>query len=199
MTQTRNQTHIFLLSGILFTALAGSALHFLFDWSGRFLPAALISPVNESVWEHLKLLFFPFLLFSALEALIRHPAPAFYTARTCGLLAGLAAIPALFYTWTGITGNHALWIDILIFLFSVVLAFSLSHFLEKRIHPGRGAFFLSLLPLALFILLFFLLTFFPPALPLFQDPLTGGYGIMAVRTGTEAVHTSYFFCFPVIS
>ncbi len=44
MTQTRNQTRIFLLSGILFTALAGSALHFLFDWSGRFLPVALISP-----------------------------------------------------------------------------------------------------------------------------------------------------------
>lgn len=179
MTQTKNNAPFFLFFGILFTAAAGSALHFLFDWSGRLIPAALIAPVNESVWEHLKLLFFPFLLFSALEALLRRPGPAFYTAAACGVLAGLASIPVLFYTFTGVTGNHALWADILIFLVSVVLTFFLRSFLEKRIRPGRTALFLSLFVPILLVLLFSLLTFFPPALPLFQDPLTGGYGIMA--------------------
>lgn len=191
MTHTADRTHIFLISGVLFTVLAGAALHFLFEWSGRLIPTALIAPVNESVWEHLKLLFFPILLFSALEALIRRPGPAFYAARTCGVLAGLAAIPVLFYTGTGITGIHALWADLLLFLVSVILAFSLSHVLEAKIRPGRTALLLSLSALILLVLLFFLLTFFPPALPLFQDPLTGGFGIME-KTAEAASYMETF-------
>lgn len=179
MIQKKYEKRVFLLSGILFTISAGTALHFLFDWSGRLILAALIAPVNESVWEHLKLLFFPFLLFSALEALIRRPGPAFYAAGTCGILAGPASIPVLFYTFTGVTGIHALWADILIFLISVVLTFFLRFSLEKRIRPGRTTLFLSFSVLILLVLLFFLLTFFPPALPLFQDPMTGGYGMIA--------------------
>ena len=135
MIQKKYEKRVFLLSGILFTISAGTALHFLFDWSGRLILAALIAPVNESVWEHLKLLFFPFLLFSALEALIRRPGPAFYAAGTCGILAGLASIPVLFYTFTGVTGIHALWADILIFLISVVLTFFLRFSLEKESGP----------------------------------------------------------------
>ena len=183
MIQKKYEKRVFLLSGILFTISAGTALHFLFDWSGRLILAALIAPVNESVWEHLKLLFFPFLLFSALEALIRRPGPAFYAAGTCGILAGLASIPVLFYTFTGVTGIHALWADILIFLISVVLTFFLRFSLEKRIRPGRTALFLSLSVLILLVLLFFLLTFFPPALPLFQDPMTGGYAPSRISFG----------------
>lgn len=178
MIQKKYEKRVFLLSGILFTISAGTALHFLFDWSGRLILAALIAPVNESVWEHLKLLFFPFLLFSALEALIRRPGPAFYAAGTFGILAGLA-IPVLFYTFTGVTGIHALWADILIFLISVVLTFSLRFSLEKRIRSSRTALFLSFSVQILLVLLFFLLTFLPPALPLFQDPMTGGYGMIA--------------------
>ena len=44
----------------LLTALAGTALHFAYDWCLSPL-VGLFAPVNESVWEHLKLLFWPFL------------------------------------------------------------------------------------------------------------------------------------------
>ncbi len=43
----------------------GSLLHFVYRWSGKKLFAGFVSPVNESTWEHLKLLFFPSLLFGA--------------------------------------------------------------------------------------------------------------------------------------
>ena len=43
------------------TALIGTGLHFLYDWM-PFQLVGMIAPVNESVWEHLKLLFWPFLL-----------------------------------------------------------------------------------------------------------------------------------------
>lgn len=42
------------------TTLVGIALHFLYDlWPNPLF--AIIAPINESVWEHLKLLFWPFL------------------------------------------------------------------------------------------------------------------------------------------
>ena len=49
-----------LLVAFILTTLAGVALHFLYD----FFPNpvfALISPVNESIWEHLKLIYWPYL------------------------------------------------------------------------------------------------------------------------------------------
>ena len=40
--------------------LAGCVLHFLYGWWPNAL-TALFSPVNESLWEHVKLVFWPFL------------------------------------------------------------------------------------------------------------------------------------------
>ena len=57
-------------AGFLFVAAAGSLLHFLYEYSGQNPLAACISPVNESTWEHLKLLFFPYLVFLFVERLL---------------------------------------------------------------------------------------------------------------------------------
>ena len=46
-------------AGFLFTAAVGALLHFTYDWSGGTVLAAAFSAVNESTWEHMKLLFFP--------------------------------------------------------------------------------------------------------------------------------------------
>ena len=45
--------------GYLFTAAAGTLFHFVYDWTGQGAVAALFFPVNESTWEHMKLVFFP--------------------------------------------------------------------------------------------------------------------------------------------
>ena len=41
------------LAGFLFTGLAGTLLHFVYDWSGDSLWTAAFSAVNESTWEHM--------------------------------------------------------------------------------------------------------------------------------------------------
>jgi len=47
---------------IFFGAVAlGVVLHFLYNWFPNPM-IALISPVRESIWEHLKILYFPLLL-----------------------------------------------------------------------------------------------------------------------------------------
>ena len=45
----------------LLVIFLGCINHFVYDWSHGLALAALFCPVSESTWEHLKLLFFPFL------------------------------------------------------------------------------------------------------------------------------------------
>jgi small-conductance mechanosensitive channel len=186
------------LAGILFTSLAGSLLHFVFGWSKGHPLAALVAPVNESVWEHLKLLFFPVLAFTAWEwARRKEEAKRLLPARLLGLLAGLIFIPLAFYAYTCLLGIHLLWADLVIFFLAVILTFLVGFLLESKghfaetsghaaPHPARtaGGRFLShpafshTLKTVLFclILLFILFTFRPPRLPLFRDPASGTYG-----------------------
>ena len=53
----------FTVIGILFVSVAGTLLHFVYDWSGQNPLVGFFAPVNESTWEHMKLLFFPMLLY----------------------------------------------------------------------------------------------------------------------------------------
>ena len=82
---------------------------------------AAVAAVNESTWEHMKLLAVPWILWSGLEALgLRGSKRPVLLPRAAGLLAGLAAIPVLFYTYTGVVGRHFLWADITVFVLSVL-------------------------------------------------------------------------------
>ena len=94
-------------AGAVFTAAAGTALHFLYDWSGGASLAAAFSAVNESTWEHMKLLFFPLFLFTAVQAVcMGRGYPNFLAVRGLSALVGTALIPVLFYTYTGVLGFH---------------------------------------------------------------------------------------------
>ena len=93
------------LSRFLFISVLGVLLHFTYEWSGDNPIVALFSAVNESTWEHLKLLFFPMLLLTIIELLFteKRQLPSNYLfARTIGILSGMAFIVIAFYTLTGV-------------------------------------------------------------------------------------------------
>ena len=53
--------------GLLWTLAAGNLLHFVYQWTGERTVAGLFAAVNESTWEHMKLLAVPWVLFSLVE------------------------------------------------------------------------------------------------------------------------------------
>ena len=106
--------------GLLWTLAAGNLLHFVYDWTGQSVAAGLFSAVNESTWEHMKLLAVPWILFSLAEYIaVRSGGVA--APRAAGLLVGLAAIPLLFYGYQGVVGRDSMIVDILIFQVAVLL------------------------------------------------------------------------------
>ncbi len=167
------------LAGFLFTGSSGAVLHFLYDWSGKNGLIAAFSAVNESTWEHMKLLFFPMLLFSLVEYLfLGERTPNFWFTKAVGTLAGLTLIPALFYTWNGVFGPSPDWVNIGIFFVAAAAVYALECRLF-RLGKGRGKLLqgASLFLLLALALVFILWTFAPPDLPLFRDPVTGVYGM----------------------
>ena len=56
------------LMGFAVTSLFGTILHFLYDWLSESKWAAPFSGVNESTWEHMKLLYWPLLLFAIFQS-----------------------------------------------------------------------------------------------------------------------------------
>lgn len=165
------------LIGFLFVLIFGSILHFVYGWSGKSPSVALIAPVNESIWEHLKLLFVPGLLYGIVEYFaVGRKIGGFVFTKFVAMLLGLAAIVILFYTYTGIVGTHFLWADIGTFIIGSAVAFA---FTVKKMPLSSDA-RTDLIGLFLFfvlIVVFILFTFFPPHLALFLDPVTHTYGI----------------------
>ena len=167
------------LGGFLFVCAAGTALHFLYQWSGESVAAAPFAAVNESVWEHMKLLFWPMLLWAGAErAVLGGYSRGFWPAKALGILLGLALIPALYYTYTGALGVSVMWVDIAIFFVAAAAAFLAETRMLARDWRCRGGTRASALVLLLLLSAAFVFrTFVPPRFPLFRDPVTGFYGL----------------------
>ena len=165
------------LIGFAFTGAVGTLLHFVYEWTGGNPLIAAFCAVNESTWEHMKLLAVPWILFSLVEYIVLRSG-GIAGPRAVGLLVGLAAIPLLFYGYKGIVGQGNMIVDILIFQVSVLLSFWVSWSLQKRRRlSGAGWTVLGLLVLLGVWALFLLFTFRAPDLAVFVDPLTGMRGI----------------------
>jgi len=165
--------------GILFIALAGSLLHFTFELSGGWRPMAVISAVNESVWEHLKIGFWPALVWAVIEFFaFGRRSRNFIFAKGISLLTIPVVIVGLFYGYTWIFKTDSLIIDILIFIISIVVAQIISYrinILQKRRLSGN---MIGAVLIIAGIISFSLMSYYPPKCPLFRDGVTGGYGII---------------------
>lgn len=150
----------------LLTALAGSALHFAYDLCPSPL-VGLFCPVSESVWEHLKLLYWPFL--AAAFVLARGADDA--RGRWCGLLVGLLAAPLLllgaYYPLRYGFGVHGLWLDLLLYVLAMGAGFLLAYRLQRRALPGWlcGPLVIAAGVYGAALALF---SFAPPDLPIFR-------------------------------
>ena len=164
-------------SGFALTTFGGTILHFLYNWTGGSILVSPFSGVNESTWEHMKLLFWPLALFALVQRLFSKDQKNYWCVKLVGILLGLVMIPVLFYTYNGVFDQSSDWINIAIFYFSaaMVFLFEWSAFKKDPLQCRYPR--LAITVICLIGVLFVAFTFAPPKIPLFQDPLTGTYGI----------------------
>ena len=173
----KKQIWLWQLVGFAVVSLFGTLLHFLYGWLGDSAWIAPFSGVNESTFEHMKLLFWPSFGFAAVQSLRFRDRRDFWCIKLRGILLGLVLIPVIFYTYNGVIGSSPDWINIAIFFISAAAAFLYETMLFERSalpcsHPT-----LPIIILLFIGALFIIFTFATPILPFFRDPLTGSYGI----------------------
>ena len=154
--------------GIVFVLILGTLSHFFYQWSGNQFIVGLFSPVNESVWEHMKLIFFPMLLYLFVIIPVLNPdscrlLPGYFT----GMLVGTLLIPILFYAYTHVLGYNLPVFDITIFIFSTVLAFFIAFHSGLSCRVQKSGLILFIIVLIL-VICFMVFSYQPPDLMLFK-------------------------------
>jgi hypothetical protein len=176
----RRRVLFFELAGIVFIIILGSILHFTFEWSGSQAVVGVFSAVNESVWEHLKLGFWPAIVFALIEfKYLKKATSNFLFAKTIGIYLIPIIIMVIFYSYTAVLGESLLVIDILSFVIAVIVGQLVSYRLLIGKTLQYNLDMVSLIALILLGFAFVLFTFYPPQFPMFQDPITGEYGIVS--------------------
>lgn len=168
----RNKTLcISTLIGVILVSIVGTLFHFVYNWSNNNFIVGVFAPVNESTWEHMKLLYFPLLLYFIAEfSFLYKDYNKLVCADFVGILTGTLLVPVLFYTYTGLLGFHTFFFDILTFIFSVLGGFFVRF--RSLLMPchRRNCFFYFLFVLILGIC-FIIFTYYPPDIALFNPPI----------------------------
>lgn len=164
--------------GFIFTAVAGTLLHFLFDWSDSNVVVAVFSAVNESIWEHLKLLFYPMLLFGVFAYFFwGREVDSFWCIKLIGSLLGFFLIVTVYYTYTGALGVKADWFNIALFFMAAGVSYWVETKLFQREFQCKIGKSWAVFLIFMLIMMFTFFTFSPPHFPLFADPMAGTYGL----------------------
>ena len=163
--------------GFAVTSLFGTILHFLYDWLGEAVWVAPFSGVNESTWEHMKLMFWPMFIYAVMQSFFFKHRSDFWCIKLRGILLGQLLIPIIFYTYNGVIGKSPDWLNIAIFFVTaaIVYLYEAQKF-KKPSTPCKAAKF-AVVILCGVAILFAVFTFITPELGIFKDPTTGMYGI----------------------
>ncbi len=138
----------------------------------------MFGSVNESVWEHIKILTFPFLVWSVIILASAKPYfKQFVASKVIGLyFIGVGEI-VFFYTYTFIAGTHILWVDISSTFIFIALGYLISYKIYTSNVCLKKYYHLILAFLFLYLCMFFWFTVSPPNFELFKDPNTLNYGL----------------------
>lgn len=160
---------LFCSVGILF--LLCSFFHFLYQLSNECMFIAMIAPINESIFEHTKMIPIPLIgwwltMLYIYREKIRHS--SWLTSALLSLIVSIGMMVSLYYLYTGMFGIESLIIDIFILFIALFtgqwLGFHYYHYNGKAY--GR----LAVAGMIIFLLILTVLTFFPIDIPFFIDP-----------------------------
>ena len=171
------------VGGFFFIGLVGAALHFTYelsDFSSNVV--AYFSAVNESTWEHLKMVFFPGLVFALVEyTYVRDQVNNYVVAKTASLFVMPLVIFVGWYIYAPAVGRSIYPVDLALFYLAVFIGQFVSYKLLTRPPLEKK---LNNYAMGLFIVMFMVFstfTFYPPRIFLFENfdlKNTGQYGIL---------------------
>ncbi len=169
-----------IIKGIPALFIIGSFLHFAYEFSGNLLWVGAFAPVNESIWEHLKLAMIPMVLWFGIYYVVKSKRyninkNKWYSANLASLVIYMLFSVSFYYTYTEAFGFKSLFMDILDFFLSIMAGQFTALKIYKKSRTARAS--ISILLIGLLVFTFVIFTFYPPHIPLFMDMNKLKYGI----------------------
>ena len=166
----------FQILSVIFVWIVGTLLHFTHDWFPNSVVYTVISAVNESTWEHLKLLFFPMLISTIIGFSYKGKViPNYLCAKVLGIILAMSFVVIFFYTYVGIIGTNFAIVDIGSFFIAVGLGQYVAY--QKMQSTSSCSNVIPIIILLVLCSCFLIFTFFPLHIALFEDPIIGSFGI----------------------
>jgi hypothetical protein len=166
--------------GVPVIVVSGTLLHFAFDRCGRHALVGVFAPVNESVWEHLKMAYWPTVAYALLRWVITDDVPADYFMVNAAAVYTMGLVMLGLYLVTSAAPwrpslKASLVTDGLIFVAAVAIGQLVGHVVHfsngwAGTAVGVAAFALPAVGLAV-------TTFWPPRRELFRDQQDHTFGI----------------------
>ena len=162
--------------------LIGALFHFIFEFTGDLIILAPFFPVNESIYEHLKLTFYPILLWQLIGYLflknrIKIIFENWVVSNAISIITSSFLTVFLYYSAVGAFNIHSTIADISFYFISIVFGQALGLHVYNKCKHNRNLLFLSIIIILFMFIFFTIFTFIPPKLPLFMESSTGLYGI----------------------
>jgi len=182
LLDSKDAAQNWILLGIPVLLIVGSLMHFVYEWSGNLTVVGIFAPINESVWEHLKMTFWPMLFWWVIGYYIlskRNNISALQWFVSCAAAEVLCplVIVCFYYTYTGALGIESIILDIFSLFLGIAVAQLLALHVYKYSKLTPRCLYYAIVVLILLAVAFAVFTFNPPQLPLFKDSSTGKYGI----------------------
>ncbi len=155
---------------IIFLFLLSFLWHFMYDWFPSVL-TSIFFPVNESIWEHMKIIFYCLFIGSVLEKKGNN----YYLNILVKPLVGVLFYLIIFIPLYLIFGE-SMFISISLMLFTYIIMELLGIKISKQEELNIKA--LPIIIIILISILFSILTFYPLHNFLFFDSVKLGYGIL---------------------
>lgn len=158
-------------------SILGTLLHFTYETSNENVIVGIFSAVNESVWEHLKLIVIPMLIVSIYEYKFLKDNNNFFFSMLIRILVGMGSIVLIYNLGNLVFGRNIDIINISSYYISIFIAQIIWYILMLKISIAQIINNISLVIMWVIILLFVVFTFIPPRIELFKDNTNNTYGI----------------------
>lgn len=159
------------LIAFIIASILGVIFHFLYNWTGQIRFIGFFVPVNESIWEHLKLIFYPITIVSLTEYyLYKIRTPDFLCIKVRSIWFGMLSTVVIFYTYVGVWGEVIEWLNIVIYFISMTIAYCFSCKRLIRSDRTKNTPILCIVSFALVAILFMFFSLYPPAIGIFTVP-----------------------------
>lgn len=163
---------IFINSIIIF--IMASIFHFVYDIFPNTI-TSLFFPVNESIFEHLKLIYTATLTFSVLELILNKNKNNFFIITLSRVFLTISILLIIYLPTYYLLGENLI-VTLIILFISIFLSEYLSCKLKTKKHP-KNLNLLSAIILIITYIIFIYFTYNPLHYDLFLDPKTKTYGL----------------------